>query len=235
MHDDSHGGTRVSRRALLCRGAAAGAGALLIRATGTALAETVEVEALPPTPADALKRLAAGNARFRDGQPKGVRRDLARMRDIAPKQQPFAAFLGCADSRVPIELAYDQGFGDLFVVRVAGNVATAVEIASLEYSIAVLSCEAIVVLGHSNCGAVKAALSGAEAPGQISTLYQHIVPAFDRPGMSLADAVAANVRFQARKLRTASPVIAKMVGDGKVDLTAGVFDVATGRIDPVEF
>jgi carbonic anhydrase len=233
MHDDRPEGTRLSRRALLCRGAALGAGALLARTAAPGIAFAAEPDAMPATPAAALARLAEGNARFRAGKPRGMHRDMARLREIAPKQTPFAAFLGCADSRVPIELAYDQGFGDLFTVRVAGNIATAVEIASLEFGTEVLGCEAIVVLGHSGCGAVQAALAGGEVPGQISTLYQHIVPAFDRPGMPLAEAIVANVRFQARKLRT-SPVIAKLAADGRVVIAGGVFDIATGRVDPVD-
>ena len=232
MQHPGPGGAPLSRRALLCRGAALGAGALLAGAAGPAAA-LADMEPMPETPADALTRLAAGNARFAAGKPEGARRDLARLRAIADKQTPFAAFLGCADSRVPIELAYDQGFGDVFVVRVAGNVATAVEIASLEFGTAVLGCEAITVLGHSGCGAVKAALAGGEVPGQISTLYQHIVPAFDRKGLSLDEAIVANVRFQVRKLRTASPVLQRLVADGKLAITGGVFDIATGRVEPV--
>jgi len=219
----------LTRRDLICRGAALGAGALLASPRG---AGALEPEPTPATPAEALARLAMGNQRFIDGAVQGERRDLARLREIAPKQEPFAAFLGCADSRVPIELAYDQGFGDLFVVRVAGNIATAVEIASLEFGVAVLGCEAIVVLGHSNCGAVKAAMSRGDVPGQISTLYPHIVPAL-KPDMTLEEATAANVRYQMRKLRDASPVLTRFIGEGKLALAGGVFDIATGRVAPV--
>jgi carbonic anhydrase len=221
----------LSRRALLCRGAALGAGALVAAAVRP-LPTLADVESMPATPADALARLTAGNARFVAGKPEGMRRDLARLRAIADKQTPFAAFLGCADSRVPIELAYDQGFGDIFVVRVAGNIATAVEIASLEFGTAVLGCQAVTVLGHSGCGAVKATLAGGEVPGQISTLYQHITPAL-RPGMPLDEAIVANVRFQMQQLRTASPVLKRLVDENKLAIAGGVFDIATGRVTPV--
>jgi carbonic anhydrase len=153
---------------------------------------------------------------------------------VAPEQRPFAALLGCADSRVPVELVYDQGFGDLFVVRVAGNVATSVEIASLEYGTRVLGASALIVLGHTNCGAVKAALAGGEVPGQISTLYQHIAPALDRKKMNLDEAIVANVRYQARKLKKGSTVIARLLKDQKLALVGGVFDLTTGTVKPVE-
>ena len=232
MQHSGPGGAPLSRRALLCRGAALGAGALLAGAAGPAAA-LADMEPMPETPADALTRLAAGNARFAAGKPEGARRDLARLRATADKQTPFAAFLGCADSRVPIELAYDQGFGDVFVVRVAGNIATNVEIASLEFGAAVLGCRAITVLGHSGCGAVKASLTAGEVPGQISTLYQHITPAL-RPGMSLDEAIVANVRFQMQQLRTASPVLRQLIGDGRLAVTGGVFDIASGRVTAVD-
>jgi carbonic anhydrase len=232
MVHSAHGGAVLSRRALLCRGAALGAGAL-IAGSAVPAATLAEAEPMPATPAEALARLAAGNARFVAGRPENARRDLARLRAIADKQTPFAAFLGCADSRVPIELAYDQGFGDAFVVRVAGNVATGVEIASLEFGTAVLGCRAITVLGHSGCGAVKASMAAGEVPGQISTLYQHITPAL-RPGMSLDEAIVANVRFQMQQLRTASPVLRKLIGDGQLAVTGGVFDIASGRVTPVD-
>ena len=231
-HHGSPEGPHLSRRALLCRGAALGDGALLA-GTAAAPAAWADTEAAPATPADALARLAAGNARFVAGRPEGARRDLARLRAVAEQQTPFAAFLGCADSRVPVEIAYDQGFGDVFVVRVAGNIATNVEIASLEFGAAVLGCRAITVLGHSGCGAVKASLTAGEVPGQISTLYQHITPAL-RPGMSLDEAIVANVRFQMQQLRTASPVLRQLIGDGRLAVTGGVFDIASGRVTAVD-
>lgn len=235
MHITPHVSGCLSRRDLFRRGALLGGGALAagtLWSPGTALAAPD-----PPdltTPAQVLERLQAGNARFAAGQPVSPQRDLARLRDIAAGQTPFAAFLGCADSRVPIELAYDQGFGDLFVVRVAGNIATAMEIASLEYGTRVLGAKVIVVLGHSGCGAVKAALDGGEVPGQISALYSHIVPALNRKTMNLEAAIVANVRYQVRKLKKASPVIRRLIADGQLLVIGGVFDIATARVVPVE-
>src|SRR5262249_28952107 len=161
----------IDRRAFLS-GAMCSAGAVAVTAMlGTpAAAADAPPPAEPITPAQALDRLRLGNGRFAAGQAEAPQRDLARLRETAPSQAPFAAVLGCADSRVPVELIYDQGFGDIFVVRVAGNVAASAEIASLEYATQVLGGAVLVVLGHSNCGAVKAALQGADVPGQISTL-----------------------------------------------------------------
>ncbi len=186
-----------------------------------------------PSPPDALERLRTGNQRFAAGQSVAPQRDLTRLREVAPGQTPFAAVLGCADSRVPVEILYDQGFGDLFVVRVAGNIASAIEIASLEYGARVLGSAAIVVLGHSNCGAVKAALHGGKVPGQISTLYQHIAPTLNRKTMTLDEAIVANVRYQALKLRKGSTVLPRLIEDGTLALAAGVFDLETGAVRPV--
>lgn len=220
----------LSRRAFCWQAAG------VLAAAGLGRAARAEVPALPPaaTPAAALQRLRDGNARFVAGTPIAPNRDLAQLRALAPKQMPFAAVLGCADSRVPVEILYDQGFGDLFAVRVAGNVATAVEIASLEYAAGVLDVEVIKVLGHGNCGAVKAALAGDPVPGQISTLFQHIVPALDRRNMDLDAAIAANVRYQVRKLREASPLLAQRVAAGQLVIEGGVLDLDTGTVHQVD-
>ena len=129
------------------------------------------------TPQEALARLYEGNTRFVAGKSLAPHRDMNRLKEIAPKQTPFAAFLGCADSRVPIEIIFDQGFGDLFVTRIAGNVATPECIGSLEFATYLLGAKVLYILGHTSCGAVEAAAQGKEVPGQISTLFQHIRPA----------------------------------------------------------
>jgi carbonic anhydrase len=223
----------MTRRAFCQHGVLAGvagaAGGGLL--TGVAPA----AEWMPPaeTPKEGLQRLRDGQARFVAGTSIAPNRDLKQLHEVAPKQEPFASVLACADSRVPIEVLYDQGFGDIFVVRVAGNVATAVEIASLEYSVAVLGVEVIKVVGHSNCGAVAAALAGDKVPGQISTLYQHIVSALERGKMNLDQAIVANVRHQVRILREASPLLAKAIASGALIIEGGVFDFQTGAVKSV--
>ena len=125
-------------------------------------------------PAAALAALYEGNSRFVKGEVMAPNRNMARLKEVAAGQKPFAAFLGCADSRVPVEIVFDQGFGDVFVTRIAGNVADPAIIGSLEFGTEVLGAQVLYVLGHTKCGAVSATMTGNDVPGQISTLYQHI-------------------------------------------------------------
>ncbi len=242
--------TPVSRRTLIGRLALASAGGIgasvlpassLFAAAANAgpLAAIDSGFALPPreTPAEALRELAAGNRRFVDGKPVGPNRSMARLKEVAPKQNPFAAVLACADSRVPVEILFDQGFGDLFVCRAAGNIVTPEMLASLEFGTLVLGAKALLVLGHSSCGAVKATIAGDAVPGQISTLYQHIQPAVDRvaaltkDGKAETEAVAhENVRMQAHLLARSSPVLRGLVKEGKLAIVGGMYDLASGRV-----
>jgi len=132
------------------------------------------------TPDDVLEELLNGNLRFITGETQHPHQDFRRLQQIAPKQKPIAAILACADSRVPPEIVFDQGFGDIFVCRIAGNIATAEEIASLEYAVLDLGVKLIMVVGHTSCGAVKAALSGKAFPGFIDTLVDHLDVAVTR-------------------------------------------------------
>jgi carbonic anhydrase len=183
------------------------------------------------TPDAALQELVAGNKRFAANQLTSIEHDLAVLKaHTVDKQEPFAAILTCADSRVPVELVFDQTIGHLFVTRVAGNVATPEIIASLEYGVAVLGVEVLLVLGHSNCGAVKAAMTADAVPGQISTLYQHLRPAVEQSDGNFVKAIDANAKIQARLLRTASPVIRDALKTGKLRVEAGVYDLATGNV-----
>ena len=149
------------------------------------------------------------------------------------KQEPFAAVLSCADSRVPVEILFDQSINHVFVCRVAGNVVTPEIMASLEYGVAVLGVKAILVLGHTNCGAISAAVQAKEVPGQISVLYQHLMPGTRDANGDVAKAVTLNAAFQARLLRESSTVIAKAMKENKVKVAAGVYDLGTGRVTKV--
>jgi carbonic anhydrase len=132
------------------------------------------------SPEGALSELMNGNQRYITGRTTAHEHDLQVLHaKTAEKQQPFAAVLSCADSRVPVELVFDQTIGHIFVCRIAGNVTTPEVIASLEYGAAVLGIRVILVLGHSNCGAVAAAIKGSAVPGQISVLYPRIRPAVE--------------------------------------------------------
>lgn len=186
------------------------------------------------TPDEALKELLAGNDRFVTSKRKNPNQTLTRVTEIAKGQTPFAAVLCCADSRVPPEIVFDQGLGDLFVVRVAGNIATVEDIASEEYAAAVLGAPLLLVLGHERCGAVDAALKGGELPGMINTLVTAIKPAVDategKPGDRLANAVKANVVNQMKRLQTSS-VIAQQIQQGKMKIVGGYYDLDTGKVE----
>ncbi len=226
---------RPSRRRFLERSVGAAAAGALLRVPAAASASEGPPTAIPPaTPEQALAQLYEGNRRFAAGQPLAAHRDMSRVKEVAPKQAPFAAFLGCADSRVPIEIVFDQGFGDLFVTRIAGNVATSENIGSLEFGTLLLGAKVLYVLGHTACGAVTATIKAAEVPGQISGLFQHIRPAAKAAGGEVEKAIRENVRIQAQVLAESSPVIARLVRQKQLLVAGGVYDLATGRVTPVE-
>ena len=183
------------------------------------------------SPDAALTELMDGNKRFTTARLTAHEHDLAILKqNTIEKQEPFAAVLSCADSRVPVELVFDQSIGHIFVTRVAGNVVTPEIIASLEYGAAVLGTKVILVMGHAGCGAVKATIQGKEVPGQISALYPHIQPAVDQAGPNLEAATKANAKIQAALLREASTVISGLVKESKLKIVAGYYDIGTGAV-----
>ena len=184
------------------------------------------------TPDQAIQELVAGNRRFSEGRLAAFDQDLTILKQkTVDKQEPFAAVLSCADSRVPVELVFDQSIGHLFVTRVAGNIATSEMIASLEYGAAVLGTKAIMVLGHSNCGAVKASIAAKAVPGQISALYSYIRPAVDLAGSNVDEVGRANVKIQAAILRESSPVLAELIEKKSLEVVAGFYDLASGKVE----
>jgi carbonic anhydrase len=183
------------------------------------------------TPDEALKALMDGNARFTAGRLTSFQEDLTLLaQKTAEKQEPFAAILSCADSRVPVEILFDQTIGHVFVVRVAGNVTTPEVIASVEYGAAVLGTRLLMVLGHGACGAVTAAIAGKAVPGQISALYAPLRPAVDQAGPDPDGVIRANARIQAGFLRNASPVIAGLVAQSKIKVVAAYYDITSGAV-----
>lgn len=219
----------VDRRSFL-RGSALATAGLFVGGAAAHAAPVRRTAPLADVPEAALRRLVEGNARFASGAGTEADRSLARVRSLSAGQDPFAAILTCADSRVPPELIFDQGFGDLFTVRVAGNVAGTEELASLEYAAGVLGSAAIVVLGHSACGAVAAAVDGGPVPGQISALYAHLAPAVAEADGDVETAVEANVRHQAKVVAYASPVVREAVAQGKLAVVGAVYDLDSGRV-----
>jgi len=183
------------------------------------------------TPEMALKELIEGNKRFVAGNLTSFEQDLAILRNhTSEKQQPFAAVLACADSRVPVELIFDQTIGHIFVTRNAGNITTSEIIASLEYGAGELGVKVILVMGHGGCGAVKATIQAKGVPGQISALYPHIQPAVDQAGPSLEAATQTNAKLQAGLLRQASTVISSLVKENKLKVVAAYYDIGTGAV-----
>lgn len=189
-------------------------------------------------PDAALKLLVEGNARYAANQPR--ERDFSAERASRAKgQAPFAAILGCADSRVSPELAFDQNPGDLFVVRVAGNFMTTDGLGSLEYGAAVLGTKLIMVLGHTSCGAVKATVEalqkGNTLPGHIADLVRAmkpgIQPVLTQKGDDLEQrAVVANVRHNVQLLKTAKPVLAAMIAKKQLNVVGGFYDISSGKV-----
>ena len=183
------------------------------------------------SPEAALQQLSDGNRRFAEGRLTSFAEDLDILKaKTVDKQEPFAAVLSCADSRVPVELIFDQSIGHVFVTRVAGNIATSAMIASLEYGVAVLGAKAIMVLGHANCGAVKASIEAKAVPGQISALYPYIRPAVDQAGSNLEAAIKANAKIQAGLLRQSSPVLADHIKEKQLKIVAGYYDLSSGKV-----
>src|SRR5262245_4691362 len=220
----------VSRRAVLGSSVAATLGATLGISSWTGRFPSV-VAQTNISPADALKRLMDGNARYAAGKLSSFQDDLQLLKQkTAEKQEPFAAVLSCADSRVPVEIVFDQTIGHVFVTRVAGNVVTPEIIGSLEYGVAVLGTVVLVVLGHGSCGAVSAAIAAKDVPGQISALYRHIRPAVDQAGSDLDAAIRANARIHARLLQESSPVIASAVKQKRLKVVAAYYDLAHGAV-----
>jgi carbonic anhydrase len=183
------------------------------------------------SPDGAVQELLSGNQRFAANQLTSIEHDLTILKErTVSKQEPFAAVLSCADSRVPVELIFDQTIGHIFVTRVAGNIVTPEIIASLEYGVAVLGVKALVVLGHSGCGAVKAAMKADSVPGQISSLYPCLRRAVEQSDGNFDKAIEANTKVQADLLRTSSTVIRDAFKGGKLKVEAGVYDLATGKV-----
>jgi carbonic anhydrase len=202
---------------------------------GPVMADTLLTQNKDLSPDAALAMLMEGNQRFVDRKQKNPHQDSARLIEVAESQSPFAALLGCADSRVPSEIIFDQGLGDLFVCRVAGNIATSEEIGSLEFGTMVLGAKVIVVLGHSRCGAVKATIEGGRFPGQIGRLIDGIQVGVERaarqPGKNkLERAIKANVMYQVEKLNK-STVIGDLIDKKQLKIVGAYYDLDTGKVN----
>lgn len=189
------------------------------------------------SPEAVLKALLTGNERFVAGTATRPHAGYARRAELVEGQHPVAAVVGCADSRVAPEILFDQGLGDLFVVRVAGNVAEPGVVGSVEYAAEHLGTPLVVVLGHERCGAVKSTLDGAGEDGNLGSLVKDIRPAVAsacRPASASCDAVHEgvhlNARAQARNLLERSPLLRELVAAGKVRVVVATYDLASGKV-----
>lgn len=230
---------QVSRRNLiLMAGASTLAASLLpqLLKPEAAIAETSpKTPGATITPDQALKKLIEGNQRYVSQKRLYPDQNQARLTEVAKGQHPFAIVLGCADSRVPPEMLFDQGLGDIFDIRVAGNIVDDAVIASMEYAAAELSVPLLMVLGHERCGAVKAAVEAKPVPGHIGTLVAALQPAVDQvkaeKGDVLDKAVRANVKMSVEKLKTTAPILADYVKVGKLKIVGGRYDLDTGKVE----
>lgn len=232
-----HPQINLSRRTLFKFGAGAIGTGVLTAGLGSNLLAAEKTPAKEDiTPDKALQNLLDGNERFVKAKRRNPNQSYSRLVEVAKGQNPFASVLGCADSRVPSEIVFDQGLGDLFVCRVAGNIATPEEIGSLEFGSLVLGSKVIMVVGHERCGAVDAAIKGAQVPGQIGSLLQAIKPSVEsskeQPGDKLANACKANILAQVEKLKS-SPVLSELIKAEKLKIVGGYYDLDTGRISLV--
>jgi carbonic anhydrase len=180
----------------------------------------------------ALEKLKQGNQRNTTGRVEAAGRDAARRRELVSGQRPFAVILGCADSRIVPEIIFDTGIGDLFVIRVAGNIADAATIASIEYAVAHLGTRLVVVLAHESCGAVTAAINEASPDGHLTQLFSLISPAIDPSAAVDVDQTARrNARLTAKRLTDKSDIISESVRNDGVKVIPAFYRLETGQVD----
>ncbi|MEH2466784.1 carbonic anhydrase [Nostoc sp.] len=199
-------------------------------------AKAAEIPSTSPeslNPDAALQKLMEGNQRFVQHQPQYPDQSALRLQEVAQAQHPFATILSCADSRVPAEIVFDQGIGDIFDVRIAGNIATSEAIGSIEYAIVLLGSPLLMVMGHERCGAVTAAVQNQSLLGDIGTFVKAIKPAVekvkDQSGDAVENAVVANVQYQLERLKR-SQLLTEQVRSGKLKIVGGRYDLDTGKV-----
>lgn len=232
--------TKLSRRGFLSLSGLALAGATLAGCSPAA-SQLPEPTAEPPVAGadDALQRLKDGNQRYVANKTVDPNQTERRRVELAQGQHPFATILGCVDSRVPPELVFDRGLGDLFVIRTAGQVLDKAVVGSIEFGAAELGIPLIVVMGHENCGAVKATIDALEKPageahGSIGALVEAITPAVEaareQSGDLLDNAVRINIENVVNALKQ-SPILAEALSQGKVKIVGGRYDLDTGAVE----
>jgi carbonic anhydrase len=208
----------------------------------SSLHHPTEEDPRPADPTEAWAALAQGNARFMAAAPRHPHQDVHSRTSLAVKQRPFAIFFGCADSRVAAEIIFDQGLGDLFVVRTAGHVVDSSVLGSLEFGVGVLGCPLIVVLGHDSCGAVAATIAAVESgdmpPGFLRDIVERVAPSVlhaTRHGRSSIEEIGReHVAETTRLLGSRSALIQEYVREGRLAIVGAEYDLAHGRVRVVE-
>jgi len=192
------------------------------------MADTLNVQ-------QSLKKLLDGNKRCVVCKQQNPRQDARRRKEVSKGQKPFAVIVGCSDSRIPPELIFDQGLGDLFVVRLAGNIVDALAMGSIEYAVEHLGTKLIVVLGHGKCGAVTAATKGPDAPGHVGAIVKAIQPAVKKvqkmPGDLVDNAIRANASLVVNKIKSSKPILAEMVNKGEIEVIGAYYNIETGAVE----
>jgi carbonic anhydrase len=209
----------------------------------TAKVKTPQTEPVPEFPAkmpnakEALLQLTVGNLRYSENLRKSPHQTLERRKELANLgQHPIAAVLCCSDSRVPPEIVFDQGLGDLFIVRVAGNVASFDDVrASLDYAVEHLEVPLVMVLGHQRCGAITSALQGKKIPGDLGELMAALHPAVEaakkQPGDPVDNAVRANIRLTIQELVSKSEIISTALKEGKIEVVGAYYSLESGKVE----
>lgn len=189
-------------------------------------------------PEEALQRLMEGNERFIEGKSVHPNQDRDRRREVVGGQRPFAVVLGCSDSRIPPEIIFDAGIGDLFVIRVAGNIADDVVLGSIEYAAEHLGVDLVMVLGHQKCGAIQAAVAGGEPNGFVGSVLRALRPAVDeaklKPGDTVDNTVRVNVAQIVVAVRASKPVLSHLSAEGKLRVVGAYYSLETGKVEILE-
>jgi carbonic anhydrase len=182
----------------------------------------------------ALQKLIEGNKRFTLSKQSHPNQNKERRQGLAKGQKPFAIIVGCSDSRVPPEIIFDQGLGDLFVIRVAGNIVDDVALGSIEYAVGHLGTQLIVVLGHSKCGAVTATVQGGAVHGHVESIVQAIKPeidaAKDLPGNLTDNTIKANARLVADQIQYSDPILSELARLDKITVVSAYYDIESGEV-----
>jgi carbonic anhydrase len=184
---------------------------------------------------EALQKLADGNKRFIGSKLTHPNQTAGRRNEVSKGQKPFAVIVGCSDSRIPPEIIFDQGLGDLFVIRVAGNIVDDIALGSIEYAVDHLGTPLVVVLGHGKCGAVTATVQGGEAHGHIGSIVKTIAPAVEKaksqPGDLTDNAIRANVELVVEKIKSSKPILVEALEKDTIKIMGAYYDIETGKVD----